>query len=270
MEPLDVWFDDSGGDELPLPPELAALYGPLRLPRRSDRAHVFTNFVSSVDGVVAIDPPRGTGGDISGRDPHDRAVMALLRAVADAVVVGAGTLRAEPRHLWTADRLAGELAEPCRALRAALGLARQPLQIVVTGAGNVDLSWRVFQGEAPVLVATTAAGAARLRAQGKPVRIVEAGGAGPGVPLAAALAAAGVGAGARVLCECGPTLHAAFLAEGAVDEIFLSVAPSVVGRPRGVTVFGLAEGLLLGTDQRLRLASARRRESFLFLRYAVR
>ncbi|MFL5272908.1 MAG: dihydrofolate reductase family protein [Anaeromyxobacteraceae bacterium] len=267
MDPLDVWFDEAPGRLLPLPSELAALYGALRLPARPDRAHVYTNFVSSVDGVVVLDPPRGTGGDISGRDPHDRAVMALLRAAADAVVIGAGTLRAEPKHLWTADRLAGEYADACRALRAALGKAPQPLQLVVTASGDLDLGLRVFGGEAPVLVATTPTGAARLRARSSALRVAVAG--ERGVDLRTARAAAGLGAGTAVLCECGPTLHAEFLAQRAVDELFLTVAPSLVGRPRDVTAFGLVEGRLLGTDHRGTLVSARRRASMLFLRYAV-
>jgi riboflavin biosynthesis pyrimidine reductase len=267
VEPLDVWFDDAPGLPLPLPAPLAALYGPLRMPARPDRPHVFTNFVSSVDGVVVVDPPRGTGGDISGRDPHDRTVMALLRAVADAVVIGSGTLRAEPRHLWTADRLAADDAEAFRELRAALGKAPQPLQLVVSASGELDLGLRVFGGEAPSMIATTREGAARLGRSGKDVRVAVAG--ERGVDLRAALAAAGLGGGALVLCECGPTLHAEFLAQGAVDELFLTVVPSLVGRPRDVAVYGLVEGRLLGTGNRGALVSARRKGSTLFLRYAM-
>ena len=95
MESLVQLFDEAAGEPLPLPPELTALYGALRMPARTDRAHVFANFVASLDGIVAIDPPRGTGAEISGGDVHDRAVMGMLRAVADAVVIGAGNLRAE-------------------------------------------------------------------------------------------------------------------------------------------------------------------------------
>jgi riboflavin biosynthesis pyrimidine reductase len=268
VDPIDVWFDDAPGRPLPLPPGLAALYGTLCMPAHPDRPHVFTNFVSSVDGVVVVDPPRGTGGDISGRDPHDRAVMALLRAIADAVVIGSGTLRAEPRHVWTAERLAGEYLEEARALRAALGKAPQPLQIVVSASGDLDVDLRVFAGEAPSMIATTRDGAARLRRAGRVHVRVEVAGE-TGVDLRAALAAAGLGGGALVLCECGPTLHAEFLAQGAVDELFLTVAPSLVGRPRDLATFGLVEGRLLGTDHRGRLVSARRSGSMLFLRYAL-
>ncbi|MFL5272122.1 MAG: RibD family protein, partial [Anaeromyxobacteraceae bacterium] len=268
VDPLEVWFDDAAGRPLPLPPGLAALYGPLCMPARPDRPHVFTNFVSSVDGVVVVDPPRGTGGDISGRDAHDRAVMALLRAAADAVVIGSGTLRAEPRHLWTAERLAGEYADEARALRGALGKAPQPLQIVVSASGDLDLDLPVFGGEAPSMIATTPAGAARVRRAGKSGVRVEVAGE-EGVDLRAALATAGLRGGALVLCECGPTLHAEFLAQGAVDELFLTVAPSLVGRPRDLVTFGLVEGRLLGTDHRGRLVSARQNGSMLFLRYSM-
>lgn len=268
MDPLDLWFDEAPGDALPLPPELAALYGVLRMPRRTDRPHVYANFVTSVDGVAVVDPPRGTGGDVSGRDAHDRALMALLRATADAVLVGAGTLRAEPRHLWTADKLGADLTPSLRALRAALGKPAQPLQIVVSGGGHVDLGWPVFSGEAPSLIVTTSDGAARLRDQGRAVSIADVG-PGPGVTARAALAAAGLGAGALVLCECGPTLVGEFLAERAIDEIFVTVAPSVIGRPRDLVTYGLAEGRLLGTKHLGRLLSARRSGSFLFLRYAM-
>jgi hypothetical protein len=51
MEPLATLFDESRGEVLPLPPELAALHGELRMPVRPDRPHVFANFVASVDGM---------------------------------------------------------------------------------------------------------------------------------------------------------------------------------------------------------------------------
>src|SRR5512138_2400094 len=119
LEPLTTLLDESPGEAVPLPPALAALYGALRLPAPPDRPHVFTNFVASVDGIVAIDPPRGTGADLSGGDAHDRAVMGLLRAAADAVVIGAGNLRAEGDHVWIAERICPELAPAYAALRAA-------------------------------------------------------------------------------------------------------------------------------------------------------
>src|SRR5512134_59759 len=102
LAPMDSLLDRAGGDDLPLPPELAALYGPLRFPLREERSYVIGNFVTTLDGVASLsDPALPGGGPISGSNPHDRMVMGLLRSVADAVIVGAGTLRSVPRHLWT-------------------------------------------------------------------------------------------------------------------------------------------------------------------------
>lgn len=270
MEPLATLFDESRGEVLPLPPELAALYGPLRMRVRPDRPHVFTNFVASLDGVVAVDPPRGTGAEVSGGDAHDRAVMGLVRAVADAVVIGAGNLRAEGDHVWTAARIFPELAPAYAALRAAMGKPPAPLQVVVTGSGDVDLSRAVFAGEAPSMVVTTRAGAARLAARGRPVRVVVPGRGEGWIPLRAVLGAAGLGPGALVLAETGPTSTARYLEEGAVDELFLTRAPLLLGRGGTPGALGLVEGRLLsGSARAAALVSARRRGSFLYLRYAL-
>lgn len=269
MEPLATLFDESGGDPLPLPAELLALHGPLRFPVRTDRPHVFTNFVASVDGVVAVDPPRGTGAEVSGGDPHDRAVMGLLRAVADAVIVGGGNLRAEGDHVWTAEAVCPELAPAWAALRAALGKPPAPLQVVVTGRGDVDLARGVFGGAAPALVVTTSAGAARLAAQRGRVPVAVPGAGTGWIPLRDVLAAARLGPGALVLAETGPTSLARYLAEGAVDELFLTRAPLLLGRGGRTATLGLVDGRTFAPGERpLRLVAARRRGSFLFLRYA--
>lgn len=69
---------------------------------RNDRPTVIANFVSTVDGVVAFDVIGSSGGgEISGFFAADRFVMGLLRAMADVVLVGAGTVRAAPTHEWT-------------------------------------------------------------------------------------------------------------------------------------------------------------------------
>lgn len=270
MEPLATLFDESRGAPLPLPPELEALHGALRMPRRPDRAHVFTNFVASVDGIVAIDPPRGTGADLSGGDAHDRAVMGLLRAVADAVVIGGGNLRAEGDHVWTAERICPELAPAYAALRAAMGKPPAPLQVVVSGSGDVDLSRAVFSSEAPAMIVTTDAGAARLAAQRKAVRVVAPGPGDGWIPLRTVLAAAGLGPGALVLAESGPSSTARFVEEGALDELFLTRAPMLVGRDGGTPALGLVEGRFFRPGaQALQLVSARRHGSFLLLRYAL-
>src|SRR5512141_3415713 len=94
LHPLESLFERIGGDEISLPPDLTALYGPLRFPLQKGRPYVIGNFVTTLDGVASLSAPGlAGGGPLSGSKPHDRMVMGLLRAVADAVIVGAGTLR---------------------------------------------------------------------------------------------------------------------------------------------------------------------------------
>jgi hypothetical protein len=78
-----------------LPDELRAIYGRLGF---ADRV-VYSNFVSSLDGVVTLGSGVSAGSVISGKNPADRFLMGLLRACADVVVIGAGTMRATPGHL---------------------------------------------------------------------------------------------------------------------------------------------------------------------------
>src|SRR5262249_48515920 len=101
LTPLEPLFEVEGSNPLSLPPDLAALYGHFHLPAHpSGRPHILGNFVTTLDGVVALNEQDHTGGgDISGWSKQDQFVMGLLRAIADCVIVGAGTLRASPRHL---------------------------------------------------------------------------------------------------------------------------------------------------------------------------
>src|SRR6266571_1901743 len=131
---LKTLFETRRGKLLPLPPTLARLYGCLRMPQPRSHPHVFSNFVSTLDGVVSLHT-RGhaSGGDISGFSAQDRMVMGLLRAIADAVIVGAGTFAVDRNHLWTAEDIFPGFAEEYRALRAALGKRGPPLNAVVSG-----------------------------------------------------------------------------------------------------------------------------------------
>lgn len=268
MKPLITLFDEAPGEALPLPPELLELHGPLRFPSRADRAHVFANFVASLDGIVSVDPPRGNGAEISGSNVQDLAVMGLLRAVADGVIIGAGNLRADGSHVWTAERVCPELAGPYARLRTALGKMAPPLQVVVSGSGALDLSQAVFSGVAPSVVVTTEAGRDRLRDQRTRARIVAAGAGAGWISLAAVLDAAHLGAGALVLVESGPTSTTRYLAEGGVDELFLTRAPILVGRAAQPATLALADGMFFRPgSMRGRLLSARRGGDTLFLRY---
>jgi hypothetical protein len=110
LRPLEPLLRAVRGQRLPLPPRLARLYGDLCLPAARSRPYVFSNFVTTLDGVVSLHARgHGTGADISGFSARDRMVMGLLRAVADVVIVGSGTLAADPRHVWTPESICPEL-----------------------------------------------------------------------------------------------------------------------------------------------------------------
>ena len=90
-----------------LPPALARRYGSdLTIGLRSDGPTIVANFVTTLDGVVAFDTMGRTGGrEVSGGFAPDRFLMGLLRATADAVLVGAGTVRSGAHHVWTPDHV---------------------------------------------------------------------------------------------------------------------------------------------------------------------
>src|SRR3712207_3405638 len=117
LDPLETLYEWPQGADLPLPPALTSLYGRLQFPAHPSQPHVIGNFVTTLDGVVSLNVPgQSGGGPISGFNAHDRMVMGLLRAVADSVIVGAGTLRAVPQHLWTAEYIYPALTDAYRQL----------------------------------------------------------------------------------------------------------------------------------------------------------
>jgi riboflavin biosynthesis pyrimidine reductase len=232
------------------------------------------NFVTTLDGVASLsDPGLPGGGPISGSNPHDRMVMGLLRAVADVVIVGAGTLRSVPRHIWTAEHIFPALAESYRRLRAALGKNAPPLNVIVTARGEIDPDLPVFRsGDVKTIVVTTPAGADSIRERGFPgsVGIEEVSGAA-GIGAREVLSAIGrVLHGELFLVEGGPRLMGDFFAEKRLDELFLTLAPQVAGRDGAVERPGFVAGKRFAPDRPLwgTLAGAKRGGSHLFLRYA--
>src|SRR5580658_7478735 len=130
LAPLKALWTSNQGQALPLPPALARLYGRFYLPEAGSAPHVFSNFVTTLDGVVSL-RMRGhaNGRDISGCNDQDRLVMGILRAVADVVVVGAGTLAADRQHVWTSEAICPAFASDFRRLRKDLGKSGPPLNV---------------------------------------------------------------------------------------------------------------------------------------------
>src|SRR5471030_1730806 len=135
LMPLQTLWTRNQGKALALPATLTRLYGGFRLPQTGSLPYVFSNFVTTLDGVVSL-RVRGhaNGGDISGFNAQDRMVMGLLRAVADVVIIGAGTLETDRRHVWTAAAIFPGLADEFRQLRNALGKSEAPLNVIVSSS----------------------------------------------------------------------------------------------------------------------------------------
>jgi len=155
-----------------LPEELRIAYGgdlwfP---PSGSQRPFVIGNFVSTVDGVVSFEiAGKSGGGDISGFDGSGRFIMGLLRASADAVMVGSGTLhQTAPGHLFVADHVCREAHDLyARYRHEVLKKTAPPLQVVVSGSGKVDLTRAIFQTPGiRTLIVSTQAGSGLLAASG--------------------------------------------------------------------------------------------------------
>jgi riboflavin biosynthesis pyrimidine reductase len=268
--PFEPAAEARGGD---LPSALHARYGgPLAIPLRPDRPTIVANFVESLDGVVALGEGVTGGGEISGFFEPDRFVMGLLRAVADAVVVGAGTVRNAPTHEWTPRRVDRAHAADYDAWRGHLGLAPQPTTVIVTASGAIDPAHPAITApDVPAVILTTPAGARYLAGcdLAPHVRVV-AGSAEDRVTPEDILSVLHAEDAALALCEGGPHLLGDLLAADAVDELFLTLAPQLIGRDRdhpGRLAF--VEGFAFPPEQGrwLELVSVHRAGDHLFLRH---
>lgn len=261
-------LERSSGAALPLPSELVRLYGgDLRFPD-AGRPWVFANFVTTLDGIVSFAlPGRSQASLISLGHPADLFMLAILRACADAVIVGAGTLREYPRALWRPEEVRPELAPDFAALRSALGRPPRPLLVFVTASGAIDLGSPVFRTGDPVMVVTTRAGHTRLDGVPTGVRVV----ATADVPTTREIVAlvAREAAGPLLLTEGGPALFGQFLRERAVDELFLTLAPQLAGRSAEERRIALVEGAAFAPENapRAELLSVRGADDHLFFRY---
>jgi len=266
IEPFTVLAEAEDLPRWDAPEELEALYGgAIGL----EEPCVVANFVESLDGVVAVPGLPRSHAVIGDDSEADRFVLALVRACADAVVVGPGTLVASPQGTWRIDRAyppaVGALAE----LRARRGRSEQPLVVVVTTGASLDPAHPVLESGA--LVLTTDEVAPRLRASVPEASEVVAVNDGRTVDLARALDVLRDRDCSVVLTEAGPSVFGSLVASRLVDELFLTVSPILAGRAEADRL-GLVEGVELIPQTRVsgELRSVRTNGSHLFLRYGVR
>lgn len=232
--------------------ELEELYDGLTLDvGDGERATVALGMVSSVDGAAALD---GVTDSLGG--PADRVAFRRLRAACDAILVGAGTVRHEDYG-----PPGGSAAR--QADRRARGLAAVPKLVIVTGRLGLDPEQRVFRDPArrPLVVTTTRADRARADALAPVADLLRIGDDVVDLPaLLTRLPSLGL---RRMLCEGGPSLNAALLAEDLVDEVFLTLYPALLGGEAPRIVSGSE-----ATHQRpLTLAGLHEHDGELLLRY---
>jgi riboflavin biosynthesis pyrimidine reductase len=258
---LELLFEREELGHLSVPVALSESYGgQLRLPRQC----VFANFVASLDGIVALPGDTESGQIISGRNPADRFVMGLLRAAADAVLLGAGTFRKSGKHLWSPDRIYPAAAAAFAEMRRQLGLRERPQFVLVSASGSVDASEPAIDG---AWIFTTPKGEAKLRGQLPPsARLtVQDSERISFVDLLSSLRAEGY---SRVLTEGGPSLFSQLVHDRLLDQLFLTSSPALFGRFADDTRKALTDGLDL-SGVVCELGSVRRHGSHLFLSYAL-
>lgn len=226
---------------------------PRRLQARK-RPWVFVNMVASADGATVVDGVTEQLGS-----PGDRHIFLLLRSLADAILVGAETVRAEG---YGPPKVRSEFREG----RSARGQAALPRIAVVTRSLRLDWSSALFSDDSsrPFVLAPANADPARLGEASTCADVIAVG--APELDLGAALRQLSDDGIRALLCEGGPTLNATLLQQGLIDELCLTVSPSLVGGGGGAGIMGAAA---LPTVVGMHLESVLEEDGFLFLRYLV-
>ncbi|MFE0414182.1 dihydrofolate reductase family protein [Streptomyces tendae] len=212
--------------------------------------HVLLSAAVSLDGCLDDTGPER----LLLSSPADFDRVDEVRASVDAILVGAGTIRADnPRLLVnSAER---------RAARVADGRAEYPLKVTVSGSGELDPAARFWHTGGDKVLLTTDDGARRARALGIGADVVSL---GPDLDWHAALEYLHDRRGVRrLMVEGGGTVHTQLLQQELADELQLVLAPLLVGDPAAPRLFG--PGAYQGG--RLRLVETRRIEDVVLMRY---
>ena len=214
------------------------------------RPYLALNMVSSLDGKATIDwRTRGLSSEL------DRRLFHHLRTQADAVVVGAGTVRVE-RY--------GRMAksDELREKRVAEGLRADPLAVIVSARLDLPADLPILgEPEQRVVIATASdASLPELGAQVEYLRV------GDDLPLLMARLREDFGV-RSVLCEGGPTLNSHLLAADLVDELFLTLHPKLAG---GAAALTIVAGRALVAPAELDLVSLAEGDGDLFTRWRIR
>ncbi|WP_316771228.1 dihydrofolate reductase family protein [Streptomyces sasae] len=212
--------------------------------------HVLLSAAVSLDGYLD-----DTGPDrLLLSSPADFDRVDEVRASVDAILIGAGTIRADNPRLLVND-------PGRRAARVAAGKPEYPLKVTVTATGDLDPDANFWHTGGEKVLYTTDAGAERAAAQGVAADIVALGADLDWRRLLEHLH--DVRGVRRLMVEGGGTVHTQLLQQGLADEVQLVLAPLFVGDPKAPRLFGPG-GYQAG---RLRLLESRRIEDVVLMRY---
>ena len=223
-----------------------------------DRPFLAINMAMTVDGKITSarrEYPRMTS-------PFDRERMDRLRAEADAILVGAGTMRADNPKLHVR-------SETMREHRRSLGKPAGLLRVLVTASGELDPHSRFFDGADGgdrVIATAEAVPAGRLALLSEKAEVWKLG--AERVDLPALMDRIGERGARRVIAEGGGELNWQLIRDDLVDEIFVTIAPSLLGGRDAPTLLE-GDGLAMSDQRRLRLVDLHREGDELYCRYAV-
>jgi riboflavin-specific deaminase-like protein len=210
-------------------------------PPPDGRPYLAINMVATVDGRAAVN-----GSAVGIGSAADKHLMRELRSEADVVLHGAGTVRADP--------LSARVPAEFVPRRVSGGLTPQPLGAIVTSSGNLPSDHPYY--ESPTVVYVTSA--ARVPINKPTVEVCRVDGVADAIRDLARRGAR------RILCEGGPMLNAALFELRLIDEVFLTIAPKLVG---GTDPLTIVNGPRFAETLHLELLSLVEMEGELFMRY---
>lgn len=209
--------------------------------------------ITSIDGSVTID---GTSGQLG--NSTDRNLLSIIRGIADVILVGAGTVRAEKyQPIQTPN------AEVCE-LRAARGQEIRPRLAVLSGTANLDPSMPIFtnsgSGDPPLIYTTDIAPNNRVKTLTDIAEVICS--YKPSISITEVLEDLYKRGARTVVCEGGPKVNGQLLSANVIDELCLSLSPVLVGN--GIGIF---DGFPPNSPKGLKLAQVFTDDELLFCRY---
>ena len=248
-----------------------------RVPVFRDKPYVYSNFAASRDGRVSYNEPGlCNAGLVTDSHPHDRWLMGLLRARADAVMIGDSTIKLDPGHIWTAEFIWRAEAAAFNALRAAEGRSAQPLLVIISYDCTIPADEPcINQPDVQVLLVTTSVGHERglqLKSTSRAAKMDVLNLGDTWVDLAKLTRLLRSDYGVKtLLCEGGPRVMGGMLQAGMIDEEFLTYCPKIVGAAPDHNRPSYIEGVAFMPDNApySRIQSLRSAGDYLFLQTRV-